>query len=235
MPILFMRAATPIRQRAAAHAATALVAAWAGWFAHASALPAPHPSPQPRPVPEHPLPLIAVASDGKVTLRVEKRPLDWVLERIAVESGRAGLVPQKVSASAVPATRTAVPSVPAPALAACPESAAVQVDPARVLQSIDGGTEAERFQGLMIARSAGIGVAEPLLKRLFESRDSERVQLAAFEAYLALRADRPDALRAALEQAQHAPPASIQRDARQRLAELAELQRLAALPPLTDP
>jgi hypothetical protein len=126
-------------------------------------------------------------------------------------------------------------SGPAPAMAACPESAAAQADAARVLRSIEAGTEAERFQGLMIARSAGIAVAEPLLKRLFESGDSERVQVAAFEDYLALHADRPAALRAAIEQAQHAPAPSIRRDARQRLAELAELQRVDALPPLTDP
>lgn len=246
MPILFMQAAPSNRQRAA-HAATAVVAALAGWFAHQSAMPAPEPSvqqPRPRPAePDHALPVIMVASDGNVTLRVEKRPLDWVLEQIAHERGRAGLrqpagsVPERTAtgAAAQSALRTAASSSPAAALPACPESAALQVDAGRVLQSIEGGTEAERFQGLMLARSAGLTVAEPLLKRLFESGDSERVQVAAFEAYLALRADRPDALRTALEQAQHAPAPSIQRNAAQRLAELAELQRLDTLPPLTDP
>src|SRR5687768_5957887 len=97
MPILFMQAAPSNRQRAA-HAATALVAALAGWFAHPLAMPAPEPAvqqPRPRPAgPDHSSPVILVSSDGSVTLRVEKRPLDWVLEQIAHERGRAGLAPR---------------------------------------------------------------------------------------------------------------------------------------------
>lgn len=217
MPILFMQAAPSNRRRAVAHAANALVAACAGWFAHAATIPAPEPSAKPaRP---RPAALIAVANDqAGVRSRAASMP-----ER--TEGGAAGRS----------AVRTPAVSAPPPALPACPESVVPHVDAGRVLQSIEGGTEAERFQGLMIARSAGIGVGEPLLKRLFESGDSERVQMAAFEDYLALRADRPGALRAALEQAQHAPSPAIQRDAGQRLAELAELQRLDTLPPLTDP
>lgn len=249
MAILYMQAATTSRQRAVAHAATALAAAAAGWIAHAAAMPAPaleSSANQLRPRtagPDHALPVIVVSSDRKVTLHVERRPLDWVLEQIAIQSGRAGLRQQADSAPEHPAAGAAATSsvptaaviTPAPAPANCPEGHAPQVDAARVLQNIEGGSETERFNGLMLARSTGITVAEPVLKRLFETGDSERVQIAAFEAYLALRADRPDALRSALEQAQHAPAASIQREARQRLAELAELQRLDALPPLTDP
>jgi len=247
MAILYMQAATTNRQRAVAHAATALVAAAAGWSAHQSAMPAPEPSAK-QTLPhscrtEHALPMIVVSSDGKVTLHVEKRPLDWVLEQIAIHSSRAGLrqqagvAPERATADA--AATACLPAsaaiAPAPAFANGPEWPAREVDAARVLQSIEGGTETERFHGLMLARSGGITVAEPVLKRLFETGESERVQVAAFEAYLAPRADRADALRTALEQAQHAPTASIQREARQRLAELAELQRLDALPPLTDP
>lgn len=238
MPILFMQAAPSHRQRAA-QAATVLVAALAGWFAHQVAMPAPDPAvppPAPRPPATVPsLPVVMVSSDGMVTLRVDKRPLDWVLERIAHESGRAGLRQAEgktLDASASAVVRVAAPSA-APAV--CPESGGPPVDAGQVLHSLETGTEAERFEGLMLARSAGIPVAEPLLKRLFESGDSERVQVAAFEAYLAMRADRPDALRAALEEARGATPPAIQRDAGQRLAELAELQRLDALPPLTDP
>lgn len=211
MAILYMQAGTTNRQRAVAHAATALLAAAAGWMAHASVTPVPPPPPSP--AAKAPAPVSAGPG------RPDKRPLVAAPQQVAVASQAAPAVPRT--------------SAPAPALPSC--TAAEAVDAARVLQALEHGSEAEQFQGLMLARSAGLAVAEPLLKRLFETGASERVQIAAFESYLALRADRPDALRTALEQAQHASPPSIQQDARQRLAELAELQRLDALPPLTDP
>jgi hypothetical protein len=232
-----------------AHAATAVVAAATGWFAHEPELPAPAtfaaklPAPLPAGVayPISSTPLIAVASDGNVTLRVEQQPLQWVLDEIAVQAGwpdlhrRACSAVAQVVASA-PATSPALPAVASltPVLA-CPESAARQVDPVRVLQAIESGTEAERFQGLMLARSADVAVNEATLKHLFENGGSERVEMAAFEAYLALRADRPDDLRAALEAAQSAPTVTIRRDAAQRLHELREVERLNVLPPLADP
>ena len=232
-----------------AHTATAVVAAAAGWFAHEPAPPTPAtvaaqpPAPLQATVapPASSTPLIAVASDGNVTLRVEQQPLQWVLDQIAVQAGwpdlqrRACPAAVQVAASA-PATPPAGPAVAAPTpVLACSESAARQVDPARVLQAIESGTEAERFQGLMLARSADVPVTEATLKHLFETGGSERVEMAAFEAYLALRADRPDELRAALEAAQYAPTATIRRDAAQRLHELREVERLNALPPLADP
>jgi len=230
-----------------AHVATAVVAAVAGWFAHESMLPATVAAQPPAPLQVavarsvFSTPLIAVASDGNVTLRVEQQPLQWVLDQIAVQAGWPDLhrhaCPAAVQAAA--STRAASPAGPAVAgptpVLACPESAARQVDPVRVLQAIESGTEAERFQGLMLARSADVPVNETTLKHLFENGGSERVEGAAFEAYLALRADRPDELRAALEAAQSAPTATIRRDAAQRLAELREVERLNALPPLGDP
>ena len=232
-----------------AHTATAVAAAAAGWFAHEPALPPPatvamqSPAPLQAAVvpPESSTPLIAVASDGNVTLRVEQQPLQWVLDEIAVQAGwpelhrRASPAAVQVAAGA-PATALASPAAVAPTpLLACPESAARQVDPARVLQAIESGTEAERFQGLMLARSADLPVTEAMLKHLFETGGSERVEMAAFEAYLAVRADRPDELRAALEAARYAPTATIRRDAAQRLHELREVERLNVLPPLADP
>ena len=180
-----------------------------------------------------------MASDGNVTLRVEQQPLQWVLEQIAVQAGwpdlsqRACPAAVQVAAGA-PASPPASLAAPTPVLA-CSEAVAPQVDPARVLQAIESGTEAERFQGLMLARTADVAVSEATLKLLFESGGSERVAVAAFEAYLALRADRPDELRVALEAAQYAPTPSIRRDAAQRLHELREVERLNALPPLADP
>lgn len=232
-----------------AHTATAVAAAAAGWFAHEPAPPTPATVAAQPPAslqaavvpPAFSTPLIAVASDGNVTLRVEQQPLQWVLDEIAVQAGwpdlRQRACPAAVQAAAsVPAIPPAAAAVagPTPVLA-CPESAARQVDPVRVLQAIESGSEAERFQGLMLARSADVPVTEATLKHLFETGGSERVEVAAFEAYLALRADRPDELRAALEAAQYAPTATIRRDAAQRLAELREVERLNALPPLADP
>ena len=229
-----------------AHAATALVAAAAGWFAHE---PAPEklaaqPAAPLQPAIARPTsskPLIAVAGDGNVTLRVEQQPLQWVLDEIAVQAGWPDLK-QRACPAAVQVAASAAPTAPAGAAAAnptpvlaCSEAAARQVDPARVLQAIESGTEAERFQGLMLARSAEVPITEATLKHLFENGGSERVEAAAFEAYLALRADRPDELRAALEAALYAPTATIRRDAAQRLHELREVERLNLLPPLADP
>jgi hypothetical protein len=78
-------------------------------------------------------------------------------------------------------------------------------------------------------------VPEATLRHLYRTGTSEHVQVAAFEAYLAQRADQPDALRAALEEAQYAPAPAIRREAEQRLAQLRELQRLDELPRLVDP
>ena len=239
-----------------AFAATTVVSAAAGWFARAPEVPAPAaqpamgqpPAPAPARVesPAFTAPLIAVSSDGYVTLRVEQQPLHWVLEQISDQAGWPellhGVCPAvghaaggASAASTVSGSPAAVVATPAPVLASCPESAAAQVDATRVLHHIESGTEAERFQGLMVARSADITVAETTLKQLYETGPSERVQVAAFEAYLALRADSPDALQAALEAGLYAPAPNIQREARQRLAELREMQRLNVLPPLADP
>jgi hypothetical protein len=229
-----------------AHAATALAAAAAGWFAHepepplVAAAPAPVSRQAAVAPPPSAAPLIAVARDGNVTLRVEQQPLQWVLDEIAAQAGWPELR-QRASAATVQAA--ASPAVVAPAAAAagpapmlaCPEAAARQVDKAQVLQAIESGTEADRFQGLMLARSADLPISEATLKHLFENGGSERVEVAAFEAYLAQRADRPDELRAALEAALVAPTATIRRDAAQRLHELREVERLNALPPLADP
>lgn len=246
MPILHLQTAATPRQRAL-HAATALAAALAGWLAHAATVPVAAPAPATRPAAsfaDTTMPVVLVAPDGLVTLRVDRQPMAWVLEQVANARRRAGLAPAPVAepvaapatvaTPAGPAMRTATFSA-APVPAACPESGTPPVDPARVMHSIEHGSEPERFDGLMQARSAGLDVADPLLKRLFESGESERVQVAAFEAYLAQRADRPEALRAALEEARHGAAPPVQRQAGQRLAELAELQRLAALPPPTDP
>lgn len=239
--------------KAIGQTATAVAAAVAGWMAHAVALPEPVPPPasaQSAPAASRAAaptmlsaPFIAVSGDGLVTLRVEQQPLHWVLEQIAHQAKWPELF-QRVRPSAPPDRTTAAPAAPspalrvvaaAPALALCSEAAAAQADPTQVLHSIEAGSEVQRFEGLMLARSAGLAVSESTLRTLYETGASERVQVAAFEAYLALRADKPDAIRAALQAGQYASSPHIQREASRRLAELQEVQRLNALPPLADP
>src|SRR5688572_29027578 len=91
-----------------AHVTTALVAAAAGWTANESTLPPPvmvaaQPPALPQPAvvrPRTSAPLIAVARDGNVTLRVEQQPLQWVLDEIAAQAGWPELR-QRASAATV--------------------------------------------------------------------------------------------------------------------------------------
>jgi hypothetical protein len=117
-----------------------------------------------------------------------------------------------------------------PERAACAEP----VDAARLLQAIERGSEPERFDGLLRARSDGVTVPEQTLRSLYETDASERVRLAAFESYLELRAD-PREVRQVLEAALYLPGAAIQREARRRLDELHEMERADALGVQGDP
>lgn len=171
-------------------------------------------------------PLIAVASDGNVTLRVEQQPLQWVLEQIAAQTDWAEL---KAITGPVRAATSAVASAAVePAALACPE-AAPPVNAAKLLHAIERGAEADRYGGLLMARSENVTVDEQTLKTLFETDASERVRVAAFEGWLQYRADSRDALRQALESALNVPSAAVQREARQRLDELDESDRVDAL------
>ena len=104
-------------------------------------------------------------------------------------------------------------------------------DLARTMHAIERGSEDERFDGLMKARSAGMLVDERTLKTLYETDASERVRTAAFESFLEWRTDSPAALREALESALYVPSAAVQRAAKQRLDELLEMERSDALVP----
>lgn len=239
--------ATPaLGRRTVTFFATVAVSAWAGWLARAPDAEAPaavlaadqRPAPVRTAAPQAVAnaPLIAVASDGNVTLRVEQQPLQWVLDQIAMQGGGADL---PVQARPAKATAGAGPSAASPALAtsaptSCPEPAR-PADAASVLHALASGIEAERFAGLVRARAEGVPVGEHILKSIYETDASERVRLAAFESYLALRAGRPDALRAALEVALHVPNAALQRDAQRRLDELRDMERIDALSPQRDP
>jgi hypothetical protein len=216
--------------RTIAYAVTMAMSAAAGWMARAPAE-APEsraaPAAQPRPpialaAPADTTPLIAVSSDGNVTLRVEQQPLEWVLEQIAAQSGWADVKSRARSATAAAST--------APEAVVC----AAPVDASQLLQAIERGSEPERFDGLLRARSEGVTVPEQTLRVLYENDASERVRLAAFESYLELRADSREA-RQVLEAALYLPSAAIQREARRRLDELHEMERADALAVQGDP
>lgn len=232
-------------------AVTAALSAGAGWLARgdgdaarvAAALPGAPVVAPPAPAPELGLPLVAVADDGRVTLRVEQQPLAWVLEQIVRQGGLAELrVAAADGGSASAAAATARPAAVAPAGPAPAQADPLPTcappppaDPARVLQALSGADEAERFGALMHAQSDAILLPDAVLRALYESDPSERVRVAALEIQLEQLADRPDMVRALLEAARHSPSNELRAEAVRRLAELDERARLAALPPSPDP
>jgi hypothetical protein len=97
-----------------------------------------------------------------------------------------------------------------------------------LLQTIRQGTDADRFTGLLQARDESLPLPGTLLKTLFETDASDGVRLLAFEAYLETVALQPAALRSTLEAALYVPNAGVQQEARRRLDELAERERIDA-------
>jgi len=171
-------------------------------------------------------PLIAVSTDGMVTLRVEQHPLDWVLEQIALQAGYGDLSERMRPAAAAASASIDAPSAASAHKSMCTEAPAIAAAEARRLfAAIEHGSEAERFEGLLTAVSSSITVPDELLKSMLETDASERVRQVALELYLEPRSGSPAALRAALEAALHAPNAAVQQEARRRLDELAESQR----------
>lgn len=168
-------------------------------------------------------PQFIIASDGNATIHVEQQPLAWVLEQIARHSGWSD-----VHARATPAAASGVPAGLTEAPAEVVAAAEAPRDEAVVLQAISRGSETDRFDGLMAARSSGIALSDDLLKTVFESDASERVRLAAFETYLEGRSGDTSLLRGALSAALYVPNPAIQREARQRLDELDESERIDA-------
>lgn len=168
-------------------------------------------------------PRIIIASDGNATIHVDQQPLAWVLEQIARQSGWSD-----VHARATPSAASAVPASGAEAPAELVFVAEAPRDEAQVLHAIARGSETDRFDGLMAARSSGVPLTEELLKNVFESDASERVRLAAFETYLEGRTGDNAALRSALSAALYVPNPAIQREARLRLDELDESERIDA-------
>jgi hypothetical protein len=218
------------------HVAVLALAAGTGWFARDPAPAAPNTQPssvQPTAGPPANLsaapagqPLIAVSTDGLVTLRVEQQPLDWVLEQIALQTGYGDLRERVRPTGAAASASTGAPSVASTHDRICAEAPAVAAAEARRLfGTIERGSEAERFEGLLTAASSSITVPDALLKSKLETDASDRVRLVALELYLEPRSGEPAALRRALEAALYVPNAAVQQQARHRLDELMESQR----------
>lgn len=170
-------------------------------------------------------PLVAVSSDGQVTLRVEQQPLEWVLEQIALQSGvRQTLATVRGPAAAASASEAGTSEcleAPAPALL-------VQQQVTQLLQAIRQGSEQERVDGLMQAREGAVALPDDALKTLFETDASEHVRLRAFEAYLERRSGSIEEMRSALQAAQFVPSAAIQAEAKAQLQQLQDYERIDA-------
>ncbi|MBP6776053.1 MAG: hypothetical protein KA151_02255 [Piscinibacter sp.] len=222
------------------HVAVLAVAAGTGWFARDPAPVAPDTRPssiRPTAAPTASAaptgqPLIVVSTDGLVTLRVEQQPLDWVLEQIALQAGYGDLRERVRPAGAAASASTGAPLVASTRERLCAESPAVApAEARRLFTTIERGSEAERFEGLLAAVSSSITVPDALLKSRLETDASDRVRRVALELYLEPRSGEPAALRTALEAAMYVPNAAVQQEARRRLDELME----SARPDPSDP
>lgn len=222
------------------HVVVLAVAAGTGWFARDPAPVATQPPLGPSAVapmsnpsaPPAGQPLIAVSTDGLVTLRVEQQPLDWVLEQIALQAGYGDLRERVRPAGAAASVSIGAHSVAQTHESMCTQAQMVATaDARRLLATIERGSEAERFEGLLAAVSSSITVPDALLKSRLETDASDRVRRVALELYLEPRSGEPAALRTALEAALYVPNAAVQQEARRRLDELME----SARPDPSDP
>jgi len=167
--------------------------------------------------------LIAVTDDGIATLRVEQQLLEWVLEEIAKQRGWPDLKQRTVAAKPADLDTAAGQSDPS-----CPNPLAA-AQATKLLKKIERGSELDRYDGLLQARSKGVSVPDDMLKTMFETDASERVRLLAFEGYLEARTGDADATRTALEAALYVPSSSLQGEAQRRLDEMVESERIDAL------
>jgi len=203
-----------------------LACGWAGWAgarmgATGAAAGRAHDASSAAPAP-HTLfasaPTIALAPDGKVTLHVEGEPLQWVLAEIDRQAGQA------VAAAADHADsprRIGAATEAACSVARSPETQDVV---ARVMR----GTEAERYDTLVQARSGG-AISEEMLRTLYQSDASPRVRLLAFEYAQEATEGDPGARRTELEAARLLPDAVVAQEAARRIEAL-DAQARRAVP-----
>jgi hypothetical protein len=209
-----------------------LACGWAGWAGARMAAASPaarthDASSAERPAP-HTLfasaPTIAVTPDGKVTLHVEGEPLKWVLAEIDRQAGRA------VATTADHADRADDAASPrrigAATAAAC--SVAQSPEAQDVVARVMRGTETERYDTLVQARSGG-AVSEEMLRTLYQSDASPRVRLLAFEYAQEATEGDAGARRTELEAARLLPDAVVAQEAARRL-EAMDAQARRAVP-----
>jgi hypothetical protein len=110
-------------------------------------------------------PLIAVARDGRVTMRVEQQPLERVLEQVAAQTGS-----RPVLALAPPGATAAAPASDGPdaAPSPCAASTPLPIDTNRVQRAIEDGSEPERLRALSLARAHRLPVDPGTLKSRVE-------------------------------------------------------------------
>lgn len=166
--------------------------------------------------------LISVSDDGRVTLRVEQQPLEWVMEQLAQQTGR------QLGASPAALRSASAPAAAAPECAAAAPDVLAPAQGAQLLQAIRQGSEQQRLEGLLQAREAGLPLDDATLRTLFETDASEQVRLRAFETYLEARSGSADDTRRALESALYVPSPAIQAEARALLQQLQDYERADA-------
>ena len=130
-------------------------------------------------------PPVQLFADGTVTVNVQNRPVQWVLDEITRLGGLQVGLPQSPVQEA-----PEQPTLNAPQFAACKDSPglefeACQEEQARQsLRAISEGDEKARYESLAMAGAIGLSVPQETLKTLYETDTSERVRLLAFEQYI---------------------------------------------------
>ena len=172
--------------------------------------------------PRESAPLISISSDGTATLRVEQQPLEWVLDEIVKQSGsldvktRTGVGQRPVAAAAAAAA-----AGPVPVATGCTTvNGSVQPRSMALLQAMSQGTDDERYDSLLRARSEGLSLPDDTLKRLYENDASDRVRSLAFQRFLEGQASSVDEMRKALEAGLAVSNEAVQTEARRRLDSL---------------
>jgi hypothetical protein len=187
----------------------------------ASSVPAPSATPDSGPTQaQRPVTLFG---DGTMTVNVQHRTLQWLLDEIARQRGGQVPAPAPVQDAA------ARPALNMPEFAVCKDSSALEHEACekeqalQTLQAIREGDEKARYEGLLTARSLGLPVPQETLKTLYQTDTSERVRLLAFQQYLDVTQEAGiDETRATLQTALYNPSAAIQTEAQRLLHELEE-------------
>lgn len=166
---------------------------------------------------------IQVHADGRVSLHLDRVPVEWALAELERRQPRQTSRPH----AGGPAASGAEPVV-------CEAAEPAELGP-RELEALQRnlrqGSDAERQAALVQAREAGVDLPPALLRQLFESDPSDAVRLQAFTSYLDAVADDPATLRAALESGSYNHSAAVQQEARRRAREWAEMEDAVAATP----